>query len=376
METVKSFLKREPVLVISGLLAAASVFLVPPSAEYLSYVDLRTLGILFCLMAAVAGLTDAGLFALLVRKLSAGVGTVRKLCLLLTGACFLFSMFITNDVALLTFVPLTIALLAGEGQRTLILAVVSETIAANIGSALTPFGNPQNLFLYSRYGMGLGQFFSVTGPICLLGFLLTFGGLLLARPENAPLALPGGAGEERPFSGRRAAFFAGLFLLSLLAVLRLLDWKLAFAATALLLALFARPVFRRVDYSLLLTFVFFFILVGNLSRIPAVSSWISSLLAGREAAVSALVSQAISNVPAALMLAEFTDNWQGLLAGTNIGGLGTLVASMASLISFRLYARTEGAKPGRYFAVFSFYNFLYLAVLLAAWQLILKGVSL
>ena len=206
METVKSFLKREPVLVISGLLAAASVFLVPPSAEYLSYIDLRTLGILFCLMAAVAGLTDAGLFALLVRKLSAGVGTVRKLCLLLTGACFLFSMFITNDVALLTFVPLTIALLAGEGQRTLILAVVSETIAANLGSALTPFGNPQNLFLYSRYGMGLGEFFRVTGPICLLGFLLTFGGLLLARPENAPLALPGGAGEERPFSGRRAAF--------------------------------------------------------------------------------------------------------------------------------------------------------------------------
>ena len=376
METVKSFLKREPVLVISGLLAAASVFLVPPSAEYLSYVDLRTLGILFCLMAAVAGLTDAGLFALLVRKLSAGVGTVRKLCLLLTGACFLFSMFITNDVALLTFVPLTIALLAGEGQRTLILAVVSETIAANLGSALTPFGNPQNLFLYSRYGMGLGEFFRVTAPICLIGFLLPFGRFLLARMGNAPLSPAGGAEEGKPFSGRRAAFFAGLFLLSLLAVLRLLDWKFAFAATALLLALFARPVFRRVDYSLLLTFVFFFILVGNLSRIPAVSSWISSLLAGREAAVSALVSQAISNVPAALMLAEFTDNWQGLLAGTNIGGLGTLVASMASLISFRLYARTEGAKPGRYFAVFSFYNFLYLAVLLAAWQLILKGVSL
>ena len=246
METVKSFLKREPVLVISGLLAAASVFLVPPSAEYLSYVDLRTLGILFCLMAAVAGLTDAGLFALLVRKLSAGVGTVRKLCLLLTGACFLFSMFITNDVALLTFVPLTIALLAGEGQRTLILAVVSETIAANLGSALTPFGNPQNLFLYSRYGMGLGEFFRVTAPICLIGFLLTFGGLLLARMGNAPLSPAGGAEEGKPFSGRRAAFFAGLFLLSLLAVLRLLDWKFAFAATALLLALFARPVFRRV----------------------------------------------------------------------------------------------------------------------------------
>lgn len=372
MEKLKSFLKKEPVLAVSGVLAAVSAFLVLPSAEYLEYLDLRTLGILFCLMAAVAGLDEAGLFSLLVRKLSAGVGTVRRLCLLLTAACFLFSMFITNDVALLTFVPLTIALLAGAGQRALILAVVSETIAANLGSALTPFGNPQNLFLYSRYGLGLGEFFRVTGPLCLLGAVLTFGGLLLARPGNAPLAPAGAAGEEKPFSGRRTSFFAGLFLFSLLAVLRVLDWRLVLAGVALLLALFARPIFRRVDYSLLLTFVFFFILVGNLSRIPAVSGWISSLLAGRELVVSALVSQVISNVPAALMLAEFTGSWQGLLAGTNIGGLGTLIASMASLISFRLYAKSPGAQSGRYFAVFSLYNFLYLAVMLAAGQLLFR----
>lgn len=372
MKAVWNFCKREPVLVISGVLALLSAFAVPPSAAYIQYVDFRTLGVLFCLMAAVAGLTGAGLFDALARMLAAKAGSVRKLVFLLVLACFLLSMFITNDVALITFVPLTLLLLGGAGTRVLILAVVMETIGANLGSALTPFGNPQNLYLYSRYEMGLGEFFSVTAPLCVMGFLLIAAGLLAARLPDA--ALPA-RGADAVFSLRQSLFFGAMFAFSLLAVFRVLPWQLVLAVVIVALAVAARPVFRRIDYSLLVTFVFFFILVGNLGNIPAVKELVSGLLLGRETLVSALVSQVISNVPAALMLSGFTGEWRGLLAGTNIGGLGTLIASMASLISFRLYARAEGAKPGRYFAVFTAYNFLYLAIMLAVWLFLWKGVS-
>ena len=278
MGAVKSFLKKEPVLAVSGALAVLSAFFVPPSAAYLSYIDFRTLGILFCLMAAVAGLSGAGVFDALARLLSRKAGTVRRLVLLLTLAAFGLSMFITNDVALITFVPLTILMLGRTGQRTLISAVVMETIGANLGSALTPFGNPQNLYLYSRYGMGIGEFLGVTGPLCLMGLLLTAGGVLLCRLPREPIAPPAG---EAVFCRRKALFYGALFLISLLAVFRALPWPAALVIAAAALALTDRGIFRRLDYSLLLTFVFFFILVGNLGSIPSVERWISGLLEGR-----------------------------------------------------------------------------------------------
>lgn len=366
-EQVVRFCKKEPVLVISGMLALLSAFFVPPSGEYLSYIDFRTLGILFCLMAAVAGLSGAGVFDALARVLAKKAGTVRRLSLLLTLAAFGLSMFITNDVALITFVPLTILLLGGAGQRTLMITVVMETIAANLGSALTPFGNPQNLYLYSRYHMGIGEFFSVTAPLCLLGFLLAAGGILVSRLPKEPAMVQGG---DAVFYRRKAIFYGILFLFSLLAVFRVIPWPVVLVIVAAALALADRSLFKRVDYSLLVTFVFFFILVGNLGNIPVVERWISGLLEGRELVVSALVSQVISNVPAALMLSGFTENWRGLLAGTNIGGLGTLIASMASLISFRLYTKSPGAKTGKYFALFTIWNFLYLVIMLAAGMLL------
>lgn len=220
-EQVVRFCKKEPVLVISGMLALLSAFFVPPSGEYLSYIDFRTLGILFCLMAAVAGLSGAGVFDALARVLAKKAGTVRRLSLLLTLAAFGLSMFITNDVALITFVPLTILLLGGAGQRTLMITVVMETIAANLGSALTPFGNPQNLYLYSRYHMGIGEFFSVTAPLCLLGFLLAAGGILVSRLPKEPAMVQGG---DAVFYRRKAIFYGILFLFSLLAVFRVIPW--------------------------------------------------------------------------------------------------------------------------------------------------------
>ena len=367
------FVKKEPVLVIAGVLAVISMFFVPPSAEYISYIDFRTLGILFCLMAAVAGLNGAGLFHSLAHTLARKAGTIRRLSFLLVTACFVLSMFITNDVALITFVPLTVLLLETAGERTLILTVVMETIGANLGSALTPFGNPQNLYLYSRYEMGAAGFFAVTVPICLMGFVLIAAGMALCR---IPAKTSNFAGEQIVFSKKQALFFGGMFLFCLLAVFHILSWLLVLGVVLLALLLAARPVFRRVDYSLLVTFVFFFILVGNLGNIPAIQSWLSGLMDGRELVVSALASQVISNVPAALMLSGFTGEWRGLLAGVNIGGLGTLIAPMASLISFRLYARAKNAKPGRFFGYFTVFNILYLIIMLAVEPLILKGVTI
>ena len=240
MAAVQTFLKKEPVLVISGTLAFLSVFFVPPSAEYLSYIDFRTLGILFCLMAAVAGLSGAGVFDALARVLSRKAGTVRRLSLLLVLAALGLSMFITNDVALITFVPLTILMLREAGQRVLIITVVMETVGANLGSALTPFGNPQNLYLYSRYGMGMGEFLSITGPLCLIGLLLTAGGVLVSRLPAQNIAPKGG---EAVFHRRKALFYGALFILSLLAVFRAIPWQLALAVVAAALALADREIF-------------------------------------------------------------------------------------------------------------------------------------
>ncbi len=359
-EKLLRFVKAEPVLVVSGLFALASMAMVPPSAAYFSYVDFRTLGILFCLMAAVAGLTEAGLFGAAAAVLVKRGGSRKRLCLLLVLLCFTASMLITNDVALITFVPLTLLLLNGAEERCRIFTVVMETIAANLGSMLTPVGNPQNLYLFSHYELSPGEFFAVTAPVWGMGLILTTGAVLFAK---LPGIVSPNMEEVEPFNGKKALLYGGMFLLSLLAVFRILHWVVVLAAAVVLLLIFNRKLFRKIDYSLLLTFLFFFLLVGNLGRIPAVQRTISGMLAGREVLVSAAVSQVISNVPAALMLSGFSGEWRGLLVGTNIGGLGTLIASMASLISFRLYSRGENAHTGRYLAMFSVYNVLFLILL-------------
>lgn len=354
------FVKREPVLLVSALLALVSACFAPPSAAYLQYIDFRTLGILFCLMAAVAGLSGAGVFVVAARRLSARARHVKSLSLFLALLCFLSAMLITNDVALITFVPLTLLLLEGLEQRHRIFVVVMETVAANLGSMLTPVGNPQNLYLYARYGIGAGEFFAVTAPAWAAGLLLTVLAVGLSRLPRTPVPYLPASG---PISRRTALFYGAVFLLSLLAVFRLLPWWLVLGATVAAVAVADRRLFRSIDYSLFATFVFFFILVGNLGSLPVVRDILSRLLVGRELPVSILASQAVSNVPAALLLSGFTENWKPLLVGVNIGGLGTLVASMASLISLRLYARAPGARGGRYFLVFTAVNAVFLLVL-------------
>ncbi len=353
--------KKDPVLFISGLLAAATAFVIPPSPAYWEYIDIRTLVLLFSLMAVVCALSRKGLLSAAADVITHRAASIRGLGVMLTLLCYFSSMLITNDVALITFVPLAL-LLMRDDRRAMLQTVVLQTVAANLGSMLTPFGNPQNLYLYSTYLLRPGEFFAAVLPVGLVS-LLAVAALCLMLPKT-PLSLRFETTGASLKADASLYLLAGLFLLCVLAVLRLVPYPLAAVLTIAVLLITDRRALMKVDYNLLITFCFFFIFVGNLSRMDAVRSLLGRLLSGREVLVSALASQFVSNVPAALMLSEFTDKGKALVTGTNIGGMGTLIASMASLISFKLYCRTEGAQVKRYLGVFTWVNFGLLAGLL------------
>lgn len=373
MKAVLAFVRREAVLCIALVCAAASCFFVPPSAEYLSYIDARVLALLFCLIAAVAGLSKAGLMRRLSSALLARAKDGRHLALLLSLSCFFLAMFVTNDVSLITFVPLTVMILQQAGLADLMIPVVTlETIAANLGSALTPVGNPQNLYLYTAYSLSPGVFFSITVPLCAVSlFLLLL--FLLTIPRKPFAVSTADAQEYSPLHGRELVLHGVLFVLCLLAVFSVLSWQILLGVVLAALLLFDREIFRRVDYALLLTFVCFFIFSGNLSRIPAVRELLTNLMEKSAFFASLLSSQIISNVPAALLLRPFTDNAAAMILGTDVGGLGTLVASLASLISYKAYLRAKGANGGRYLAYFTVVNLLFLLPLIALSLLLLRG---
>ena len=360
MSTIRSFIRREPVLLIAALAAALSCFFVPPDARYLGYIDFRTLALLYCLMTVVAGLRQAGLFSHLAHTLCLKVGSVRAMGALLVALCFFSSLLITNDVALLTFVPFAVVVLGmAERRDALIRVVVLQTVAANLGSMLTPVGNPQNLYLYSYYDLSPAAFFSATFPLWALSLLL-IGLCCLSLPRDALTVF---LGEEPGLDGRAVALHGVLFAVCLLVVLRVICWPIMLAAVIAVLLALDRKLLLKADFMLLLTFVAFFIFAGNLARVGAVDALLRRLLGGREYWTSLLFSQVISNVPAALLLSGFTDRAHELLLGVNIGGLGTPIASLASLISMKLYAHSESAHPLRYLAEFTFVNVLLLLIL-------------
>lgn len=373
MQKVWEFSKKETVLCIAGVLAVGSMLLVPPSAAYVGYIDFRVLGLLFCLMTVVAGLQGCGVFTKLAHQVVGRAKSLRSLCRALVLLCFFSSMLITNDVALITFVPFGIMVLSLIGQRScLIWLVVLQTVAANLGSMLTPFGNPQNLYLYAQYNMGLGRFFALTLPIAALSLVLLLLLVQVIPAEPVQLALQ----EEATCSDRRRLTgYLVLGVVSILTVFRVLPWQAAVAVVLLWALLLDRPVLRQVDYCLLLTFVCFFVFIGNMGQLEAVRVLVSQVLTGREVVASALLSQVISNVPAAVMLSGFTQEGAALVVGTNIGGLGTLIASLASLISFKFYSRLPDAQSGRYLAVFTAVNFALLILLLPVGVLLEQYIS-
>ena len=358
---MKKLFRSQPVLFISFIAAALTILAVPPDKEYIDYVNITVLIQLFALMTAVAGFRSAGIFERATDLMMKKAGTLRRLGVVLVLLCYISAMLVTNDVALLTFAPLTLLIYSGvKDERSRILTVVLETAAANMGSMMTPIGNPQNLYLYDHYSMTAGEFLRITLPTGLLSLVII---LALTRllPDSPCKALEH---DDTGIKKLPALGYLIMFAVCITTVLRFTsDWVCLF--TALILALIIdRRVLLKVDYALLATFVCFFVFVGNIGRIGSVRDMLSGVLSGREMMISAALSQVISNVPAAVMLSGFTDNSRELLLGVDIGGLGTIIASLASLISFQIYRKSEGAQSGRYMKYFSLMDFGMLAVLL------------
>ena len=404
---VREIVRKDPVLVVAIVLAIISCAAVPPDAAYAEYVDLRTIGMLFSLMTIMAGLSRLGVFRIACRHLLSAVRGPRRLALALTLLAFFSSMLITNDVALATFVPFALlALRTLDSPRHACFTVVMMTIAANLGSMLTPIGNPQNLYLYSTSHMALTDFLLLMLPyaaaalVLLVGAIAFFGRIPEHAKEKAARSVDAGnpasssedgsadspatcgeadnaasatdanetpqlasdADDPAP-SPLRVLPWAALFVLALLSVAHILPYQAIVAVTIVVALAADRRALLHVDYALLFTFIAFFVFVGNVGRIEVVNAALAQLIDGHELAVSVIASQVLSNVPAAILLSGFTSNFAALIVGTNLGGLGTLIASMASLISYKQVALVLPREKGRYFMLFTVWNIAFLAVL-------------
>lgn len=367
MIKIKKFIKNEIVLIISFILAVVSAFFVVPSTKYFDYIDFRTLGLLLCLMVVMAGFNHLGILKFIAEKMLTKVKTVSGLALILGLLCFFSSMIITNDVALITFVPFTITALKLSGKMNKLIWVVTiETVAANLGSMLTPIGNPQNLYLFSKFNMSFGNFVSTILPYALLSLILVIIACLITDKGTVKTDK---TESNTNFSKLHIVIYSVLFLISLLTVFRVIPYIITLSITIFIVILFDRKLILNVDYSLLFTFVFLFIFIGNLGEIKPISDFLKSVVNNNEVIVGIISSQVFSNVPATILLSKFTENAKDLLIGVNLGGLGTLIASMASLISFKFVAK-EKVNMGKYILTFTIVNIVFLILNLGLWLII------
>lgn len=411
MQQLIKFAKNETVLSIAVILAVLSAIFVPVDRQYLQYVDFRTLALLFCLMTVIAGVRRRGVFSVIAGRLVSGSSGIAGTVTVLVLAAFFLSMLITNDVSLITLVPLTLNCFDQMPENTrknwLIPTVVLETIAANLGSMATPIGNPQNLYLYGLSDLSFFEFFRIILPYSLVSLLLLMVWIRVhqARQKNADAAdavspgvsAAGGASASSSASAASPSTLAAagsesvtrpavtepavtepkvigayivLFLLCLTTVARIAPWTVPLGAVLVFVLLADRNTIREVDYSLLGTFLALFVFIGNLGRIPSFRSALSGILTGHEVFTAIAASQVMSNVPGAILLSGFTDKMDALIIGTNLGGLGTMIASMASLISFKLITKGENVSRGRYLLYFTAANCVFLVCLIALYLVI------
>ena len=365
--SIRSFASKNTVLVIAATLAIISCFIVTPDAEYIGYFDFKTLTCLFCTLAVICALKNLRFFTIVARKIVKTAGNTRTLAISLVYITFIGSMFLANDMALLTFLPLGyISLTATGKEKHMAVIFILQNIAANLGGMLTPFGNPQNLYIYTKFNIPTGEFMSVMLIPFVLSILLFTGCCLFIPKESLEL---NGADEDK-INTKRTAFNLILFVIAILTVFRIVPYYICLPVVLFSVLFTDRDALKKVDYPLLLTFVSFFLLAGNISRIDAVNSFFSSLLQKDALLTSVMSCQVMSNVPSAILLSEFTENWKELLIGVNIGGVGTLISSLASLITFREYTSHVKGKTLQYVGLFSAFNFGFLIILTAVMMII------
>ena len=360
------FMKKNVVFCIALAAAVITSVLVPPDAEYLSYFDFKTLTCLFCVLAVVCALRNIRFFTFLARKIVARFSTLRSASIALIIVTFVGSMLIANDMALLTFLPLGyLVLTETHEEKHMAFVFIMQNIAANLGGMLTPFGNPQNLYLYSKFGIPTGEFTWIMLPPFVMAVLMILAVCMLL--PRTPLTLSEGSAIHLP--AKRTVLYLVLFTLSIAIVFRTIPYWIGLIVIPAVLLFADRDALSKVDYPLLGTFCAFFVFSGNMSRIPAVRAVFSALLQKNTMLFSAVSCQCISNVPSAILLSQFTENYKALLYGVNIGGAGTLIASLASLITFREYESHNPGTAGKYLAKFSVLNFSFLIILLVFCQI-------
>lgn len=358
-----TFCKKNPVLCLAALCAAVTMFLVPPDGKYLDYLDFRTLTCLFCTLAVVCALQNVKFFTILAERLVRLTGNLRMAVLALIVITFLGSMVLANDMALLTFLPLGYRVLQSTDNMKYVAPVfILQNISANLGGMLTPFGNPQNLYLYSHFSIPTDEFIQIMFPPFAMAVIL----LVICAAFFPARRLTLTVSTQGKLMTVRNVFYLILFAFSVAIVFRLFPYWVGLLVVPICLLFSDRKALREVDYGLMFTFFFFFIFAGNLSRVDAVREVLSALLAKEPLLVSIASCQVISNVPSAVLLSNFTADYAPLLVGVNLGGTGTLIASLASLITFRKYRAVAPGTTGRYMALFSAFNFGFLAILTLA----------
>ena len=368
LEKLISFFRKNVVMTVALLAAVVTSVAVPVDAQYLGYFDFKTLSCLFCVLAVVCALKDVQFFYILAGKIVRCFKNSRLSVLALVYITFIGSMLIANDMALLTFLPLGYFVLTTTGkEKYMAFTFIMQNIAANLGGMLTPFGNPQNLYLYTKFNIPNLEFMAIMAPPFLVAVtLITVCCLVFVKAE--PLQV---SEEAITLPVGRTALYLALFVLSIAIVFRGIPYWIGLVVIPLVLFFADRHALKMVDYPLLLTFVFFFVFAGNMARIDAVR-WVFSALMERSALLFSVLScQCISNVPSAILLSHFTGNYADLLVGVNIGGVGTLIASLASLITFSQYTSHNPGKAGSYVRLFSAFNFAFL-ILLTGFMLLLK----
>ena len=361
MKRVALFLKGHIVFVIATLCAVITSFIIPPSKNYISYIDFKTLACLFSTLAVVCALKNIKFFSIISRKIIHATPNFRVCVLALIYITFIGSLFIANDMALITFLPLGWYVLSEtDNERYTPILFVLQTISANLGGMLTPFGNPQNLYIYTKYKIPTLEFMKIMLPPFLLAVaLLTL--CAFAFPKKK-MTLVGK--EYFVFKPKRTAIYLVLFVITILMVFSVVPYYIGLAIIFVSILILDRYALLRVDYPLLLTFLMFFIFAGNMSQIPVIKDTLSALLDKNTLVFSSLSCQIISNVPSAILLSQFTDNFKALLYGVNVGGTGTIIASLASLITFSEYCRLRGTEKGKYFFIFTAFNIAFFVILL------------
>ena len=368
LRAIVAFVRKNTVMVIAMIAAAVTCFIVPIDSEYINYFDFKTLTCLFCVLAVVCAFKNIRFFYILANKVVKCFKNARMCILVLVYITFIGSMLIANDMALLTFLPLGYFVLTTTGkEKYMAFTFIMQNIAANLGGMLTPFGNPQNLYLYTKFEIPNLEFVQIMAPPFALAItMITVCCIIFVKPE--PLTV---GDDDAKLPPVRTAIYVALFVLAIAIVFRGIPYWTGLIVIPAVLIFADRKALRMVDYPLLLTFVFFFIFSGNMARIDAIRNAFSFLMEKSTLLFSILSCQFISNVPSAILLSQFTDNYRDLLVGVNIGGVGTLISSLASLITFREYVKNNPGKSGRYIAEFSAFNFAFLFIL-TAFMLIIK----